>query len=91
MQVWQNWQTRMVQVHMSANSCRFKSCSPHHEKLDFIGLFSFFLCLNCWQTHNLISIGEKSNTVAKISNVFAIVFYISFPINLSIIKKQATA
>ena len=26
MQVWRNWQTRMVQVHMNASSCRFKSC-----------------------------------------------------------------
>ena len=53
MRIWRNWQTRMVQVHMNANSCRFKSCYPHHEKLDFIGLFSFFLCINYWQTHNL--------------------------------------
>ena len=53
MRIWRNWQTRMVQVHVKAISCRFKSCYPHHEKLDFIGLFSFFLNLNCWQTHNL--------------------------------------
>ena len=29
MQVWRNWQTRMVQVHMNASSCRFKSCYLH--------------------------------------------------------------
>ena len=31
MQVWRNWQTRMVQVHMNASSCRFKSCYLHHK------------------------------------------------------------
>ena len=30
MRIWRNWQTRMVQVHMKAISCRFKSCYPHH-------------------------------------------------------------
>ena len=29
MRIWRNWQTRMVQVHMNASSCRFKSCYPH--------------------------------------------------------------
>ena len=29
MQVWRNWQTRMVQVHVKAISCRFKSCYLH--------------------------------------------------------------
>lgn len=32
MQVWRNWQTRMVQVHMNASSCRFKSCYPHQSR-----------------------------------------------------------
>ena len=32
MQVWRNWQTRMVQVHMNASSCRFKSCYLHQRK-----------------------------------------------------------
>ena len=32
-QVWRNWQTRMVQVHMSASSCRFKSCYLHQVKV----------------------------------------------------------
>ena len=27
--IWRNWQTRMVQVHVKAISCRFKSCYPH--------------------------------------------------------------
>ena len=31
MQVWRNWQTRMVQVHMNASSCRFKSCYLHQK------------------------------------------------------------
>ena len=31
MRIWRNWQTRMVQVHMNASSCRFKSCYPHHD------------------------------------------------------------
>lgn len=53
MHPWRNWQTRMVQVHIFERKCRFNSCRVHHEKLDFIGLFSFFLNLNCWQTHNL--------------------------------------
>ena len=53
MHPWRNWQTRMVQVHIFERKCRFNSCRVHHEKLDFIGLFSFFLRLNCWQTHNL--------------------------------------
>ena len=39
MRIWRNWQTRMVQVHVKAISCRFKSCYPHHKKPDFIGLF----------------------------------------------------
>ena len=29
MQVWRNWQTRMVQVHVKAISWRFKSSYPH--------------------------------------------------------------
>ena len=53
MQVWRNWQTRMVQVHMKAISCRFKSCYLHHEKPDFIGLFSFTSSKKQWQTHNI--------------------------------------
>ena len=31
-QVWRNWQTRMVQVHVKAISCRFKSCFPHQMR-----------------------------------------------------------
>lgn len=53
MHPWRNWQTRMVQVHIFERKCRFNSCRVHHKKLDFIGLFSFFLNLNCWHTHNL--------------------------------------
>ncbi len=53
MHPWRNWQTRMVQVHIFERKCRFNSCRVHHKKLDFIGLFSFFLNLHCWQTHNL--------------------------------------
>lgn len=30
-QVWRNWQTRMVQVHVKAISCRFKSCYLHQQ------------------------------------------------------------
>ena len=41
------------QVHIFERKCRFNSCRVHHKKLDFIGLFSFFLNLNCWHTHNL--------------------------------------
>ena len=33
MQVWRNWQTRMVQVHMNASSCRFKSCYLHQKTI----------------------------------------------------------
>ena len=43
MRIWRNWQTRMVQVHVKAISCRFKSCYPHQKKPDFIGL----LCYIC--------------------------------------------
>ena len=32
MRIWRNWQTRMVQVHMNASSCRFKSCYPHQTE-----------------------------------------------------------
>ena len=32
MRIWRNWQTRMVQVHMNASSCRFKSCYPHQSR-----------------------------------------------------------
>ena len=31
MRVWWNWQTRMIQVHMPLQACRFKSCHPHHQ------------------------------------------------------------
>ena len=29
LRIWRNWQTRMVQVHVNASSCRFNSCYPH--------------------------------------------------------------
>ena len=32
-QVWRNWQTRMVQVHVKAISCRFKSCYLHQATI----------------------------------------------------------
>ena len=32
MRIWRNWQTRMVQVHVKAISCRFNSCYPHQKK-----------------------------------------------------------
>ena len=32
MRIWRNWQTRMVQVHMFARTCRFKSCYPHQRR-----------------------------------------------------------
>ncbi len=32
LQVWRNWQTRMVQVHVRATSCRFKSCYLHQKR-----------------------------------------------------------
>ena len=42
MRIWRNWQTRMVQVHVRATSCRFKSCYPHQKKtLTLIKLRSF--------------------------------------------------
>ena len=41
-QVWRNWQTRMVQVHMSASSCRFKSC--HLHQTEYPEGYSVFLC-----------------------------------------------
>ena len=34
--IWRNWQTRMVQVHMKAISCRFKSCYPHHDAMSHL-------------------------------------------------------
>lgn len=40
MQVWRNWQTRMVQVHMSASSCRFKSC--HLHQVEYPSGYSIF-------------------------------------------------
>ena len=36
-QVWRNWQTRMVQVHVKAISCRFKSCYLHHTAVSYAG------------------------------------------------------
>ena len=39
MRVWRNWQTRMVQVHVKAISCRFKSCYPHQRKRPPKGAF----------------------------------------------------
>ena len=32
MQVWRNWQTRMVQVHVGATPCRFNSCYLHQKE-----------------------------------------------------------
>lgn len=46
MQVWRNWQTRMVQVHMSASSCRFKSCHLHQEFVLLNELLLFLQDLN---------------------------------------------
>ena len=43
MRIWRNWQTRMVQVHVKAISCRFKSCYPHHVEAKF-ALLRLFLC-----------------------------------------------
>ncbi len=41
MRIWRNWQTRMVQVHVKAISCRFKSCYPHQESAkNFLRRFS---------------------------------------------------
>ena len=40
MLVWRNWQTRMVQVHMSASSCRFKSC--HLHQVEYPSGYSIF-------------------------------------------------
>ena len=45
MQVWRNWQTRMVQVHMSASSCRFKSC--HLHQVEYPSGYSIFYA---WKT-----------------------------------------
>lgn len=45
MQVWRNWQTRMVQVHMSASSCRFKSC--HLHQVEYPSGYSIFYT---WKT-----------------------------------------
>lgn len=53
MHPWRNWQTRMVQVHIFERKCRFNSCRVHHEKPDFIGLFSFTSSKKQWQTHNI--------------------------------------
>ena len=41
MRVWRNWQTRMVQVHVRAISCRFKSCYPH-QKIQVLWLGFFY-------------------------------------------------
>ena len=41
MRIWRNWQTRMVQVHVKAISCRFKSCYPHQNRNRFYPLFRF--------------------------------------------------
>ena len=42
LQVWRNWQTRMVQVHVRATSCRFKSCYLHHVEAKFTLLRLFY-------------------------------------------------
>ena len=45
MQVWRNWQTRMVQVHMNASSCRFKSCYLHQTECSYEhSVFSLSKC-----------------------------------------------
>ena len=43
MRIWRNWQTRMVQVHVKAISCRFKSCYPHHVAASGLSLAATFL------------------------------------------------
>ena len=43
MRVWWNWQTRMIQVHMPLQACRFKSCHPHQKTLRSKDLGVFFL------------------------------------------------
>ena len=43
MRVWWNWQTRMIQVHMPLQACRFKSCHPHQKsKFSLKVGFGFF-------------------------------------------------
>ena len=68
MRIWRNWQTRMVQVHVKAISCRFKSCYPHQKKPDFIGLFAVLWHKKCWQTRKgiftaIIYYTQKWNTL----------------------------
>ena len=43
--MWRNWQTRMVQVHVNASSCRFKSCYLHQKRSNFClpKVTSFFI------------------------------------------------
>ena len=31
MRVWRNWQTRKIQVLITARLCRFNPCYPHHD------------------------------------------------------------
>ncbi len=52
MRVWRNWQTRMVQVHVRAISCRFKSCYPHQENSPSICLGCFLHEANRRRTEN---------------------------------------
>gem|GEM_PF-2444001 len=39
---WRNWQTRMVQVHVPARACRFKSCLRY-----FFGQMQMSLLRRC--------------------------------------------
>ena len=63
MQVWRNWQTRMVQVHMNASSCRFKSCYLHQNSELTLAVGSEFFIL---QDLNL----KKARAVKKNSTVY---------------------
>ena len=64
MRIWRNWQTRMVQVHMNANSCRFKSCYPHHIECSWeIWLYEYSIFV-----FNLIFYGSMSIVVVTRKN-----------------------
>lgn len=58
MQVWRNWQTRMVQVHVKAISCRFKSCYLHQMKNPVFRLKTAWI-LGFSHLYALFSVSQK--------------------------------
>ena len=86
LQTWRNWQTRMVQVHVKAISCRFKSCYPHNSRNSRINtILEFLLHLKQWYCQDFVS---KRITLSHNTNILLKQLIMNTPTNLSEYNKM---